>query len=510
MIKRVKTIANLWIDWYEIVIESDMTRSLPNIDIVWLPDAAIKESKERIRSTFKNCGVDLPPRRIILNLSPSDVKKVWTRFDLPMAVAIFLLLNDIWVDTLALIESSIFIWELGLDGALKSTHGVLTCVLSAIKLWYKNFFIPRANFQEIEYIEWINICPLDNFSEIMSIILWEIKIDFIKWKKYIPSWNKQSDIELNDIKWHYFIKRALMVWVAWLHNILMVWPPWSGKTLLAKAMWSILPPLNFEEILEISQIYSLVGMLTKSLPLIDYRPFRCVHNTASKISIIWWWANLLPWEVSLSHKWILFFDEILEFPRTILESLRQPLEDRVINISRANWSARYPCKFMFVWAMNPCKCGYYKDKEKVCSCSMNDIKKYQSRISWPLYDRFDMVLDVPRQSIDIIMDKTESTNSTDIVSSVHKAWEIQQKRFKDTDIFVNSEMNNKKVDIHVILDIKAEEFLKEAVKILNLSPRLIHRTLKLSRTIADIDWEDVVNKNHIAEALQYRSKNLFI
>lgn len=510
MIRKVKSITNIWIEWYEITIEADITKSLPNIDIVGLPDTAIKEAKERIRSTFKNCWIDMPARRIILNLSPSDIKKVWTRFDLPMAVAIYLLLNSPTQQFSDILDKSIFIGELGLDWSLKSTNWVLPCVISAKKIWYSYFFIPATNLKEVEFIEWIKIFPLNNFIEMIEIIAWIANLDFICWKQYVSQFLNNSDFSFADIKWHLFVKRALMVWVSWLHNILMVGPPWSWKTLLAKSLSSILPPMNFDEIIEVSQIYSLVWMLGQDRALMDYRPFRTVHNTASKISIIWGWANLIPWEVSLAHKWILFFDEILEFPTNVLESLRQPLEDKYINISRANWSAKYPCKFMFVWAMNPCKCWYYKDRDNVCGCSLNEIKKYQSRISGPLFDRFDMLLEVPRQNIDIILEKTTSTDLTKVLDIVKKSWSIQQRRFKDTSLNLNCDMWNKDIDKYVILDVKAEELFKNAIKILNLSPRLIHRILKLSRTIADLDESKIVLSNHISEALQYRSKNMFV
>jgi len=290
----------------------------------------------------------------------------------------------------------------------------------------------------------------------------------------------------------------------------MIGPPGSGKTMLAKALAWILPPLNFDEIIEISQIYSIIWQLTKEKPLIIQRPFRIVHHTASKVSIIWWWTNLTPWEISLAHKWILFFDELPEFPRSVLETLRQPLEDKIINISRVHGTVQYPAQFMFVAAMNPCKCWYYKDKNKTCSCSINEIKKYQNKISWPLLDRFDIILEVYREDIDKILDKQKNESSKKIKEKVIKAWEIQNKRFKDENINLNSEMNSKHIDKYINMTSEAENFLKIAVKKLNISPRVVHRLLKLARTIADFEWIDIINTNQIAEALQYRSKNMFI
>jgi magnesium chelatase family protein len=262
--------------------------------------------------------------------------------------------------------------------------------------------------------------------------------------------------------------------------------------------------------LEVSKIYSIVWKLNKKEPLITRRPFRSIHHTASKVAIVGGGSLLTPWEISMAHKWILFFDELAEFPREVLEVLRQPLEDREIVISRAHWSVNYPAHFMFVWTMNPCKCWFYKDSKKHCKCSINEIKKYQSKISWPLLDRFDMILEIPRENIDKILDKQKWESSKELREKVYKCWQIQQKRFKWSRISTNSQMWPKDIEKYITISPEAETFLKNSVKSLGLSPRVIHRTIKLARTIADLENIEKININHIAEAIQYRSKNMLI
>jgi len=513
MIQKIKTFTNLGLQWFEITIEADSNRSLPGIEIIWLPDAAIRESKERIRATFRSIAVDLPKRKIILNLAPSDIKKIWTSFDLPMAVAILLLVYEWHIKNSETINNSLFFWELWLDWWVKRVNGLLPSVISAIKKWYHQFFIPQENIYELEYIPNITIYPIKNFHEIIEFFINWKDINKITSPQSIENlywWNNNFEVDFEYIKWQIFAKRALAIAAAWLHNLIMVWAPWSGKTMLSKALQSILPPLGFEEILEVSQIYSVVWKLNKDSPLIIQRPFRQVHHTASKISIIWWWTNLTPWEVSLAHKWVLFFDELTEFPREVLEVLRQPIEDKTINISRVSGTIQYPANFMFVWSMNPCKCGYYKDPEKNCTCNINDIKKYQSKISWPLLDRIDMIMEIPRENIEKILDKISSESSTSIREKVINARTIQQKRFEKIWIYTNAQMSSKHIEDFIELDSQSKDFLSQAANKLTLSPRVIHRMIKLARTIADMQWDENLTIQHLAEAMQYRSKAMFI
>lgn len=513
MVWTTKTFTNIWLQWYEILVEADLNKSLPNIEIIWLPDTAIKESKERLRSTFRNAGIELPNRKFVLNLSPSDIKKVWTSFDLPMAVAIFVLINEWKLAHISDIPKFLFFGELWLDGNIKRVNGLLPSVISAIKKWYKDFVVPKENLYELEYISWINIYPFETFVDLVDFLSWknEVKpINTVKSVADIELGNIDSNVDFENIKGQIIAKRAMGIAAAGLHNVLMVWAPWSGKTMLSKALQSILPPLSFDEILEVSQIYSVIWKLNKDQPLIVQRPFRQVHHTASKISIVWWWSNLTPWEVSLAHKWILFFDELTEFPRETLEVLRQPLEDKNVSISRVSGSVVYPANFMFVASMNPCKCGYYKDPEKHCTCGLNEIKKYQSKISGPLLDRIDMILEIPRENINNLLENIKGESSETIRQKVMKARDIQKDRFKNTNISSNSGMTSRDIDSYINLSWEAKDFLSNAANKLTLSPRLVHRIIKLGRTIADMEWDDELKVKYLAEAMQYRSRTMFV
>jgi magnesium chelatase family protein len=510
-ITKVHTYTNIGLEWYQVTIEVDSNNALPTIEIIWLPDAAIKESKERIRWAFRNCWVTLPPKKIVLNLAPSHIKKVWTRFDLSLAVWI---LQHMYSDTLhsdvkECFEKSLFFWELGLDGAIKHVNWVLPSVISAYKKWWTSFFVPQDTFEELSCIPWITVYSLSNFWEVISTVQnWKLPHG-IQWTK-----KKRQEIQIlpeNNlwyIKWHAFVKQALRVAAAWMHNILMIWPPWSGKTMLSKAVNSLLPPLSFTESIDVSRVYSIIWWLPSWQPLIVKRPFRSVHHTASKVSIVWWGRMMTPWEISLSHRWILFFDELPEFPREVLEVLRQPLEDKTITISRASGSVCYPADFMFIAAMNPCKCWFYWDKNKPCSCSLNDIKRYQSKISWPLIDRFDMIVEVHRESIDTILEGSWTSQKND--SSILNAWNTQKQRYAKSSIILNSQLWPKEIDQFISLDKETYAFLKQAIDSLSLSPRVMHRLMKVARTIADLQWASSITSSHIAEAVQYRSRKMFV
>ena len=506
MISKVFSVSNIWLDSFLVTVEWDFSRSLPTIEIVWLADTSVKEAKERIKSAFKNIWISLPPGKFVINLSPSNIKKTWNRYDLPIAIAILqLVLNNIdpnWTD------NSIFAWELGLDWQIKSVQWIIPIVLEWKKQWFKYFFLPEENAIQASFISWIKIIPVKHLKDVLEILTNTKEPEFVKYQKVEP--DLTYEVDFSHIKWNFLQKRALMVAASWMHNILMIWPPWSWKTMLSKAIKWILPPMEDNEILETTMIYSVKWLLSKDQPIINFRPFRVVHHTASAVSIIWWWGQLLPWEISLANNWILFFDELPEFSRQVLEVLRQPLEDRKIVISRASGSTSYPAKFMFVAAMNPCKCWFYKDPEKTCTCSLNDIKKYQWKISWPLLDRFDIVLEVPRQKIDKILSNTKEETSEQIRQKVINAWKIQKERFKDENINFNSQMDAKLIDKYCPLSDEVKEIIKQASLKLSLSARAIHRIIKLARTLADLDNLDNIQKQHILEALQYRWKNMFV
>ena len=506
MIFKVHTISNLWIEWFLITVETSSNKALPTIDIVWLADTSIKESKERIRSAFTYLDIKLPNRKFIVNLSPSNIRKSWNRYDLPIAIWIlWLVLDNIDKN---IVDKSIFAWEIGLDGKLKPIEGIISILIKWKEKGLTNFFIPKDNLEEAKFISWINIIAVESLKDVIDIITKEKIPNYVKNKEIKQTY--KYDVDFSDIKWNFLQKRAVMIAASWMHNILMIWPPWSWKTMLAKAIKWILPPISEDEILETSMIYSIKWLLNKYNPIISSRPYRAVHHTSSAISIIWWWNYLHPWEISLANNGVLFFDELPEFPRSVLEVLRQPLEDRKISIARANGSTSYPAKFMFIATMNPCKCWYYKDKEKQCTCSINNIKRYQSKISWPLLDRFDITLEVPRQKIDKILSNKKEKSSKKIRKDIVKAWKIQKERFKNEDINFNSQMDAKLIKEYCPLNKDIKDILKKASEKFFLSARSIHRIIKLSRTLADLEWKKNIEKSNILEALQYRSKSMFI
>lgn len=512
MVKIIKTFTNIGLIGHEIHIEVDSSKALPCIEIIGLPDTTIKEAKERIRGTFRNCNIELPKRKFILNLAPSDIKKIWTSFDLPMALALFLLIQEGKLHHAENIKNWLFFGELGLDGNIKRINGLLPCVLSAKKKGRKEFFIPKENLFELEYIPDIIVHPIQHFTELINYFSKGNEIETLSSNKNIQDLQEDQsfDLDFQQIKGQIFAKRALAIAAAGFHNALMVGAPGSGKTMMSKAMKSILPPLDFSEVLEVSQIYSVVGKLNKEIPLITQRPFRQIHHTASRFSIIGGGTQLTPGEVSLAHKGILFFDELTEFPRETLEVLRQPLEDRIINISRVSGSVEYPANFMFIASMNPCKCGYYKDKNKPCNCSPLEIKRYQNKVSWPLLDRIDIILEIPRENIDTILETHQGENSESLRKKVISARKIQQERFKGLNLHANAHMTAKEIQNIIPLDDGCKDFLSQAANSLNLSWRVVHRTIKLARTIADMNNEESILIKHLAEAIQYRSRTMFI
>jgi magnesium chelatase family protein len=506
MIAKVYSVVVSWLDGQLVEVEVDIHNGMPAFIIVWLPDTAIQESRERVRSAIKNSDLPFPRTKITVNLAPADIKKTGPSFDLP--IALWILLEECKIDQ-TILNETLVIGELALDGAVRAVQAVLPTVIFAKEKWYKRVIVPEENAIEAALIPWVEIVPAKNIAEIVRMLSGSLPIVVQSASSIadIESHNPHELVDFSQIVGQQYAKRAILIAAAGGHNILMEWPPWSGKTMLSKALWTILPPMVYEEIVEVSKIYSVAGKLSKEHPLITERPFRRIHHTASAISIIGWGRDSKPGEISLAHKWVLFLDEMLEFPQTVLETLRQPLEDGVISVNRVQSSCIYPARFMLVGAMNPCPCGFMGDPVKKCTCQPFQIERYRSRLSGPLLDRMDIFIHVPRVNVDEIATKSApTTTSAEFREQVMHAREKQLLRLRETGKTSNAEMTNKDIDTFCVLDATTNELLQKAVQRLDLSTRAYYRTLKLARTIADLAGSDNIASEHITEALGYREK----
>lgn len=505
MLSRVQSASTLGLNGQKIEIEVDMTQGLPGITIVGLPDTAINEAKERIRLGLKNSGIILPQKRFVLNLAPAEVKKIGTAYDLPMAIAMLKALEIMQFPE----QDYIILGELGLDGSIRAVQGILPITVYAKENNIPNLIIPASNAKEASLVEGINILAISHIQEIIDHFDPKIKSTI----KPTPAYNfvptvHTSDIDMAYIRGQKLAKRALEIAAAGAHNVLMTGPPGAGKTLLSRTIPTILPIMDREEVLEVSQLYSIAGTLNSDQPLIISRPFRAPHHTASTISLIGGGSFPKPGEISLAHRGVLYMDEFPEFPRLVLESLRQPLEDRIITISRAQGSITFPADFMLIASQNPCPCGYLTDNDRECICSQAQIVRYQQKISGPLLDRIDMIINIEKVKTEELIQPSEvlEESSEQIRKRVEQAREIQRQRFKDWNIKTNSSMNIKQIQEICILDKPSQQLLSQAVNKMNLSARAYNRILKISRTIADLSDSPVITITHIAEALQYREK----
>ncbi len=503
MVTKALTAAAIGINSCKIEVEVDVTNSLPGMIIVGLPDSAVSEARERVHSAIKNSGFSFPLGKVIVNLAPADIRKEGTNFDLPIAVGILKEQGIQIPDD----NNTAFLGELSLDGNLRKINGVLPLVSGLKENGITTVFVPQENAKEAALVKNMTIYGIKHLRDIVQHFLNNpIKPTTVNINEYLSK-NANADFtyDFKDVKGQQKAKRALEIAAAGGHNVLMSGSPGSGKSLMAKCMASILPPLELQEALELTKIYSISGLLTPDEPLMVNRPYRSVHHTASSNGIIGGGSNPKPGEITLAHRGVLFLDEMVEFPRCILEALRQPLEDGEVVVSRTRSSVKYPAKFILIGAMNPCPCGFLNDIEKQCTCSPYQIHRYRSKLSGPLLDRIDLIINVPRLTTDeLISSKAPAETSAQIRDRVIKARKIQADRYKDEGIFTNSELNSKQIKIYCQLDKKTTDFLKVAAQKFQLSGRKYSRILKLARTIADLDSKENISLEHITQALQFR------
>ncbi len=503
MLSIIKSMSLIGLEGYLVNIEIDVSAGIPCWDIVGLPDASVKEAKERVRTAIKNSGYDMQSRKIVVNLSPADIKKEGSFFDLPIAIGILACSGNINKKS---IEDTIFIGELSLDGKINKVNGVLPMCIEAKKLGIKRVILPIENTKEAAVVKEIEVIGAKSLIEVVNFLNYRIHIESTKFDFKKLFHNREAEIlDFSEVKGQENIKRALEIAAAGGHNCLLIGSPGSGKTMLARRVPSILPDLTFEESLETTKIHSIAGILEKNVALITKRPFRSPHHTVSSISLIGGGRIPKPGEISLAHNGVLFLDELPEFNKNTLEVLRGPLEDKVVTISRVNASLTYPCNFMFIASMNPCPCGYLGSREKECSCSEQSISRYIGKISGPLLDRIDIQIEVSQVKYQNLENNAKIETSQEVKKRVNDARKIQQDRYKKEKIYSNSALTPKLIEKYCKLDSKGKQILELAFNRLGLSARAYGRILKVARTIADLANEKNILKTHVAEAVQYRN-----
>ncbi len=498
MLSKVVSLGLSGIDGYPVYIECDLSQGLPNFDIVGLPDAVVKESRGRVRAAIKNCGFDFPLRRITVNLAPADLKKEGAIYDLPILLGILIATNQIK----ELPSDCAFFGELSLDGIIRRVNGMLPMAIAAEKAGIKTLFVPRDNANEATLAKGLTIYAIDSVTELVSHLRGENVLTPVEPWAYSDTLLDVMDF--SDVKGQENVKRALEIAATGGHNILMIGPPGSGKSMLARRLPGILPDMTYEESIATTKIHSVCGLTSQENPFVAVRPFRSPHHTVSTVALSGGGVPLRPGEISVAHNGVLFLDELPEFSRLSLEAMRQPLEDGEITVSRAQGSFTFPAEFMFVGAMNPCKCGWHGHPSGKCTCSAHDVERYVGKISGPMLDRIDMHIEVPSVEYDELSSRSKGESSADIRARVNAARKIQLKRFDGTRVTCNANMTTAMLQEFCVLSEQGNRLLKNAFEKLGLTARSHAKILKVARTIADMDNSQNIEVSHIAEALQYR------